>query len=256
MNLDESDRIADEVKEQAAVTDRRVNLLQAEIDELLLNKLRKAENKPNRNSWRLTNALTFCTPKTPLWQIKRELIAVANEVEEAVQEAKNAEDKARKSINNAAVMAEDLKKEQDASTHLERMKKNQEVALKDLQARLDDAEQVALKGGKKHVQKLESRVRELDSELESERRRGVDSQKSVRKMERKVKETVYGGEEDKKNLGRLQDQADKLQLKVKQFKRMAEEHEEAANSNMSKYRKVQHDLDEAEERADMAESTL
>jgi len=101
-------------------------------------------------------------------------------------------------------MAEDLKKEQDASCHLERMKKNQETALKDLQTRLDDAEQVALKGGKKHVQKLESRVRELDSELESERRRGVDSQKAVRKMERKVKETIYGGEEDKKNLGRLQ----------------------------------------------------
>ncbi|CBY10155.1 unnamed protein product [Oikopleura dioica] len=153
-------------------------------------------------------------------------------------------------------MAEDLKKEQDASSHLERMKKNQEIQLKELQARLDDAEQVALKGGKKHVQKLEGRLRELESELDNERRRGVDSQKAVRKMERKVKETVYAGEEDKKNLGRLQDQADKLQLKVKQFKRMAEEQEEASTQNMSRYRKVQHELDEAEERADMAESTL
>merc|ERR1712130_927383 len=34
MTLDESERLGDEVKEQAAVTDRRVNLLQAEIDEL------------------------------------------------------------------------------------------------------------------------------------------------------------------------------------------------------------------------------
>ncbi|CBY10156.1 unnamed protein product [Oikopleura dioica] len=34
MALDESERIYDEVKEQTAVTDRRVNLLQAEIDEL------------------------------------------------------------------------------------------------------------------------------------------------------------------------------------------------------------------------------
>merc|ERR1712076_78984 len=125
--------------------------------------------------------------------------------------------------------------EQDTCAHLDRMKRSQEAAVKDLQARLDDAEQVALKGGKKHVQKLEQRVREL---------------------ERKVKETVYGGEEDKKNLGRLQDQADKQQMKVKQYKRQAEEQEEQANSNMSKYRKLQHDLDEAEERADMAESAL
>ena len=36
----------------------------------------------------------------------------------------------------------------------------------------------------------------------------------------------------------------------------AEEQEEASNSNMSKYRKLQHELDEAEERADLAESTL
>merc|ERR1712157_710274 len=34
IHLDESERHADKVKEQAAVTDRRVNLLQAEIDEL------------------------------------------------------------------------------------------------------------------------------------------------------------------------------------------------------------------------------
>ena len=37
---------------------------------------------------------------------------------------------------------------------------------------------------------------------------------------------------------------------------MAEEQEEASTQNMSRYRKVQHELDEAEERADMAESTL
>ncbi|CBY35949.1 unnamed protein product [Oikopleura dioica] len=263
MALDESERIYDEVKEQTAVTDRRVNLLQAEIDELRsaveqAEKGRKAAEQELMEANERANLLH--TQNTALANQKRkleqELLAVANEVEEAIQEAKNAEDKAKKSILDASIMAEDLKKEQDASAHLERMKKNQEGQLKELQARLDDAEQVALKGGKKHVQKLEGRLRELESELDNERRRGVDSQKAVRKMERKVKETVYAGEEDKKNLSRLQDQADKLQLKVKQFKRMAEEQEEASTQNMSRYRKLQHELDEAEERADMAESTL
>lgn len=58
------------------------------------------------------------------------------------------------------MMAEELKKEQDTSAHLERMKKNMEQTIKDLQMRLDEAEQIALKGGKKQVQKLEARVRE------------------------------------------------------------------------------------------------
>ena len=59
----------------------------------------------------------------------------------------------------AAMMAEELKKEQDTSSHLERMKKNLEVTVKDLQHRLDEAENLAMKGGKKQLQKLEGRVR-------------------------------------------------------------------------------------------------
>ena len=38
------------------------------------------------------------------------------------------------------MMAEELKKEQDTSAHLERMKKTMEQTIKDLQHRLDEAE--------------------------------------------------------------------------------------------------------------------
>ena len=55
-------------------------------------------------------------------------------------------------------MAEELKKEQDTSTHLERMKKTLEQTVRELQARLEEAEQAALRGGKKQVQKLEAKV--------------------------------------------------------------------------------------------------
>ena len=75
-----------------------------------------------------------------------------------MQECRNAEEKAKKAITDAAMMAEELKKEQDTCAHLERMKKNMEQTIKDLQHRLDEAEQIALKGGKKQLQKLEARV--------------------------------------------------------------------------------------------------
>lgn len=55
-------------------------------------------------------------------------------------------------------MAEELKKEQDTSAHLERMKKTLEQTVRELQARLEEAEQAALRGGKKQVQKLEAKV--------------------------------------------------------------------------------------------------
>lgn len=48
--------------------------------------------------------------------------------------------------------------EQEHSMHLERVKKGLEAQLKDMTIRLDEAEQLAMKGGKKIIQKLEGRV--------------------------------------------------------------------------------------------------
>ena len=65
---------------------------------------------------------------------------------------------------------------------------------------------------------------------------------------------MLSSEEDKKNLVRLQDLVEKLQIKVKTYKKQAEEAEEVANTNLSKYRRMQHELEESEERAEMAET--
>merc|ERR1712080_437093 len=85
-------------------------------------------------------------------KLETELQQAQGEVEESISECRNAEEKAKKSITDAAMMSEELKKEQDQCQHLERMKKNMESTVKELQVRLDEAEQVALKGGRKQVQ--------------------------------------------------------------------------------------------------------
>lgn len=54
----------------------------------------------------------------------------------------------------------------------------------------------------------------------------------------------------------LQDLAEKLSVKVKTYKRQIEEAEEIAAMNMSKYRKLATELEDAEERADTTQSTL
>uniref|UniRef100_A0A8C3B8I5 Myosin motor domain-containing protein n=1 Tax=Cairina moschata TaxID=8855 RepID=A0A8C3B8I5_CAIMO len=246
-----------------AVSDRRNNLLQSELDELraLLDQTERARKLAEHELLEATERVNLLhTQNTSLINQKKKLEGdisqMQNEVEESIQECRNAEEKAKKAITDAAMMAEELKKEQDTSAHLERMKKNMEQTIKDLQKRLDEAEQIALKGGKKQIQKLESRVRELENELETELRRNSDAQKGARKFERRIKELTYQSEEDKKNLARMQDLIDKLQLKVKSYKHQAEEAEAQANLYLSKYRKQQHDLDDAEERAEIAESQV
>ena len=57
-------------------------------------------------------------------KIESELLSVRNEVEEALKEAQSGEEPAKKAITTVALLAEDLKKEQDQAQHLERMKKN------------------------------------------------------------------------------------------------------------------------------------
>lgn len=55
-------------------------------------------------------------------------------------------------------MSEELKKEQDTNAHLEKMRRNLEQTMKDLQKRLSEAEEMNLMGSRKKIQKLESRV--------------------------------------------------------------------------------------------------
>ncbi|XP_068435560.1 myosin heavy chain, fast skeletal muscle-like [Clinocottus analis] len=263
LHLDDALRVQEDMKEQVAMVERRNGLMLAEIEELRV-ALEQTERGRKVAEQELVDASErvglLHSQNTSLINTKKrletELVQVQGEVEDSVQEARNAEEKAKKAITDAAMMAEELKKEQDTSSHLERMKKNLEVTVKDLQHRLDEAENLAMKGGKKQLQKLESRVRELEAEVEAEQRRGADAVKGVRKYERRVKELSYQGEEDKKNVTRLQDLVDKLQLKVKSYKRQSEDAEEQANTHMSRHRKVQHELEEAQERADIAESQV
>ena len=122
------------------------------------------------------------------WSILR---LFQTEAEDSVAEQRNAEEKAKKAISDAALMAEELKKEQDQAAHLERMKRNMETTIKDLQVRLDDSEQLSFKGSRKQVAKLDERVRSLENELDKEQHRAAEALRSNKKMERKMKEIVY-----------------------------------------------------------------
>uniref|UniRef100_A0A667XZL2 Myosin-7-like n=1 Tax=Myripristis murdjan TaxID=586833 RepID=A0A667XZL2_9TELE len=263
LQLDDSLRANEDMKENIAIVERRNNLLQAELEELrsAVEQTERARKLAEQELLDVSERVQLLhSQNTSLLNQKKKLEAdtsqLQTEVEEAVQECRNAEEKAKKAITDAAMMAEELKKEQDTSAHLERMKKNMEQTIKDLQHRLDEAEQIAMKGGKKQVQKLEARVKELENEVEAEQRKASESVKGIRKYERRIKELTYQTEEDRKNLARLQDLVDKLQLKVKSYKKAAEVAEEQANTNLTKFRKLQHELDEAEERADIAESQV
>ena len=145
---------------------------------------------------------------------------------------------------------------------LDRDRKLLEAQVKDAANRVDEAEQNALKvcfcfrtsddmrkeliyqtqGGKKAIAKMETRIRELESEIDAENRRQADAQKNLRKSERHIKELTYQQDEDRKNHERMQALIDQLQGKIKSYKKQIEEAEEIAALNLSKFRTVQANL--------------
>merc|ERR1719350_680178 len=187
---------------------------------------------------------------------EQEINNLGHDLDEMASEAHMSEEKAQKAMIDAARLADELRMEQDTAMMLEADKKLLEAQVKDGQNRLDEAEQNALKGGKKAIAKMDTRIRELESELDAENRRFSDAQKNLRRSERTVKEMTYTQDEDKKNHERMQSLIDQLQGKVKSYKKQIEEAEEIAALNLAKYRQAQNNLSGANERADESEQAL
>merc|ERR1711994_232742 len=189
-------------------------------------------------------------------KLDSEMQTLHADFDEMSSEARLCEEKANKAMVDAARLADELRMEQEAAQGLEKNRRLGDAQVKDMQNRLDEAETNALKGGKKAINKLDTRIRELESEMEAENRRFADGQKNLRKSERRIKELTFAGDEDRKNHERMQNLVDQLQAKIKSYKKQIEEAEEIAALNLAKFRKVQGNLSEATERADLSEQAL
>merc|ERR1719159_1830782 len=188
--------------------------------------------------------------------MESEMATLHADFDEMSAEAKLCDDKAAKAMVDAARLADELRTEQDNAMMSEKARKILEAQSKDLQQRLDEAETNALKGGKKAMNKMETRIRELESEVDAEARRMADAQKNLRKSERRIKEMTYAQDEDRKNHERMQALIDQLQSKIKSYKKQIEEAEEIAALNLAKFRQAQSQLGDAAQTADLNEQAL
>nr|XP_039265787.1 LOW QUALITY PROTEIN: myosin-16-like [Styela clava] len=261
--MDEDQKNPEELREQYSIQERKLNILISELEEVRssLESNERARKIAESELLEITERVNLMSAQnSALSSAKRKLETendqMRGELEEALAEARNADERAKKAVGDAARMAEELRQEQQHIISIERIKKNLEVQVHEISIKLDEAEANALKGGRKALAALQMRVKDLEGELDGEQRRHAETTKNMRKMDRRLKELAFQADEDQKNQIRMQELVEKLQAKLKQYKKMTEEAEEQANLNLAKYRKVTHDLEEAEERADISESAL
>merc|ERR1711978_821765 len=84
------------------------------------------------------------------------------EIDDMLAQAKNSEEKAKKAMVDASRLADELRAEQDHSCAQSKAKRALESQIAEVEVRLAEANEVAAKGGRAAMAKLESRIRELE----------------------------------------------------------------------------------------------
>merc|ERR1712002_328016 len=111
----------------------------------------------------------------------------------------------------------------DHSSGQDKAKRALETQITELEMRLAEANEVATKGGRAAMAKLESRIRELEIELGTVQSKTSETYKGFQKAERRIKELQFQQDEDHKNQDRMSELAGKLQAKIKTYRKLRSE---------------------------------
>jgi len=256
-------RARQQVMEQVGISERKANALSGEVEEsrALLDSAERAKRQLDSELADARNAVNeMGVINSRAMHDKRNVESMIHtlqaEIDDALAQAKNSEEKSKRAMVDAARLADELRSEQDHANAEGRGKRSLDTQLAELENRLAEAEAAAMKGGKAAMSKLEMKIRELEVELGGVQSRTQENYKAFQRAERRIKELQFQQDEDKKNQDRMSDLAQKLQAKIKTYKQQIEEAEEIAALNLAKYRKAQQELEETEERSKMAEAQI
>ena len=250
VQYEEAARQRQEMTERASLADRRANALQGEMEEArcLLDSADRgkrqteaelAESRVAVNEMNNVNSRAASDKR----RLEGLVHTMQAEIDDMLHQAKNSEEKAKKAMVDAARLADELRSEQDHVAVQSKNKRALESQMNEMENRLAEANESALRGGKSAMAKLEGRIRELEIELGNVQCRTGDNMKAHQKAERKIKELQFQNDEDQKNQERMTDLASKLQAKIKMYKKQIEEAEEIAALNLAKFRKAQQELE-------------
>ena len=225
VQYEEAARQRQEMSERASLADRRANALQAEMEEArcLVDSADRGKRQIEAELAESRAAVTEMNEvnsraASDKRRLEGQVHTMQAEIEDMVTQAKNSEEKAKKAMVDAARLAEELRSEQDHVTVQSKKKRALESQMAELENRLAEANESAVRGGKSAMAKLEDRIHELEMELGSVQGRTGEHTKAHQKAERKIKELQFQNDDDKKNQDRMSELTSKLQSKIKTYR--------------------------------------
>ncbi|CAL1540634.1 unnamed protein product [Lymnaea stagnalis] len=249
--VDEARLSRDEALGAAKDNEKKVKNLEAEL--LRLQEELAAAERARRNAESERDELAdeignSASGKQALLDDKRRLEARITELEDELEdEHTNTElsnDKARKAQLQLEQLNTDLASERSVSQKLENQRSALERQNKEMRDKLQELEGQNRARTKATIAALESKVANLEEQLDQEAKERAALARTNRKMEKRLKELMLQVEDERRSADQYKDQVDKVNNRVKALKRQLDEAEEEVARSSGQKRKLQRELDE------------
>merc|ERR1712007_326327 len=152
---EEASRVRQEMAEKASLADRRANALQGEMEEsrALFDSAERGKRQTEAELGEARSAVNEMTTVNSRAgaekrRVEGDLHTMQAEIDDMLHQAKNSEEKAKKAMVDAARLADELRAEQEHATTQEKAKRSLESQIAELEQRLADANESAMRGGK------------------------------------------------------------------------------------------------------------
>ncbi|XP_067353630.1 myosin-10-like isoform X2 [Channa argus] len=252
--LEEARASRDEIFTQSKENEKKLKSLEAELLQLQEDQAaserarRHAEQERDELADEISNS---ASGKSSLLEEKRRLEARIAQLEEELEEGQgNMEmlnDRFRKTNMQVESLNTELAAERNAAQKSENARQQMERQNKELKAKLAELEGAVKSKFKATITALETKILQIEEQLEQETKEKAAATKTVRRTEKKLKEVLMQVEDERRHADQYKEQMEKANSRMKQLKRQLEEAEEEATRANASRRKLQRELDDASE---------
>ncbi|XP_011503112.1 PREDICTED: myosin heavy chain, non-muscle isoform X2 [Ceratosolen solmsi marchali] len=241
----------DELAAASKEVERKVKGLEADVMQLTedLTNSERARRVAETERDELQEELNNNANKgTILLDEKRRLDARIATLEEELEEEQSTNevlmDRARKAQLSIEQLTTDLQTERSTMQKLESHRSLFERQNKELKAKLAELETAQRAKSKATIQALESKINNLEEQVDTETKERFAQQKINRKLDKKVKELVLQVEDERRNAEQYKEQVEKVNVKMKSLKRLLDEAEEEISRHKASKRKQQREMED------------
>merc|ERR1711993_21924 len=172
------------------------------------------------------------------------IAALEEELEEEQGNSEMLMERAKKAQISIEQMTTELAQERGQVQKLENNRMLLERQNKELKTKLNEVETAQRAKAKATIAALESKIANLEEQLQGETAERMAQAKINRKAEKKMKENLLMLEDERRHADQYKEQAEKVNSRIKALKRQLDETEEEVSREKAQRRKTQRELED------------